>query len=1114
MTAFTTRRPWNDVATAGSATSTSCGFWRRSIAVISLATWSLAAPAETVPTRHQSNEPERRLYTVGYAHLDTQWRWGYPRVISRYIPNTMWDNFMLFEEHPNYIFNFTGGNRYRFMQEYYPKGFEELRHWVKKGRWFPAGSSWDEGDVNVPSTESVIRHVLYGQRYFEREFGTESCEYMLPDCFGFPASLPSVLAHCGLRGFSTQKLSWGSAVGIPFNIGVWEGLDGESVIAALNPGAYDADVKENLSFSTKWKERIEANGKQSGVYADYHYYGVGDEGGAPKESSVQWIEQALTSTGTVRVLSTRADQLFRDITDEQKARLPRYKGDLLLTEHSAGSLTSQSYMKRWNRMNEMLAEAAEKASVAAHLVGGATYPREKINRAWHLFLGSQMHDMLPGTCLPKAYEYCWNDELIALNSFASVLEDAVGGVARALDTQVDGVPLVVFNPLSIDREDLVEAEVELPAGTATARVFTANGAPLPTQTLAVSGNSHRVLFRGKVPSIGFAVFAVRGVGARTTDGTGPLKVTDRTLENTRYRVALNDAGDIASVHDKLANRELLVSPARLAFLTENPREWPAWNMDWKDRTNAPRNYVSGPAKIRVVETGQVRVAIEVERESEGSAFVQTIRLAAGEAGNRVEVMNRIAWQSKACSLKAEFPLTVSNPQATYNWELGKIVRGNNDPKKYEVPSRQWFDLTDANGDYGVTVLAPDKYGSDKPNDHTLRLTLLYSPGVSTNGGYQEQKHQDWGRHDIVYGLSGHMGDWRKGKSDWEAARLGQPMLAFQTIAHAGKLGRTFSLLKTDSDQVAVRTVKLAEDNDQIVVRLQELNGAAAQKVTIATGSALKKATEVNGIERSPRPVKASIGSLSLDFKPFQLRSLALSVQPPAKLPAMVSLPLKLPFNIDAFSFNELKQDGAFDVDGATIPAEMIGDTVVAEGIKFNIGSRANRHRNAVLCRGQTIALPPGNFDRLYLLACSIYGDVEGEFKVGDCATTLSVQDWSGYIGSWDNRIFVGTVPERTFSVNNPLDSIAAGYIKRDPLAWFCTHRHQRTGADEVYKYSYLFKYALPIPSGAKALTLPDNPRIRVFAATATRNDNGDTRTARPLYDDFTGREPIELRADR
>ncbi|MEO7144455.1 MAG: hypothetical protein ABI165_13230, partial [Bryobacteraceae bacterium] len=53
------------------------------------------------------------LYVVGYAHLDTQWRWEYPQVIREFIPKTMRDNFELFEKYPHYIFNFSGANRYR-----------------------------------------------------------------------------------------------------------------------------------------------------------------------------------------------------------------------------------------------------------------------------------------------------------------------------------------------------------------------------------------------------------------------------------------------------------------------------------------------------------------------------------------------------------------------------------------------------------------------------------------------------------------------------------------------------------------------------------------------------------------------------------------------------------------------------------------------------------------------------------------------------------------------------------------------------------------------------------------------------------------------------------------
>src|SRR4029077_18845758 len=115
---------------------------------------------------------------------------------------------------------------------------------------------------------------------------------------------------------------------------------------------------------------------------------------------------------------------------------------------------------------------------------------------------------------------------------------------------------------------------------------------------------------------------------------------------------------------------------RLALKADTPTQWPAWNMDWSDQQKPPRSYVSGEAKIRVVENGPVRVAVEVSREGEGSKFVQTIRLSAGDAGNRVEFGNVIDWHSTEANLKAVFPLAASNKMATYNWDLGTVQRPN------------------------------------------------------------------------------------------------------------------------------------------------------------------------------------------------------------------------------------------------------------------------------------------------------------------------------------------------------------------------------------------------------------------------------------------------------
>ncbi|MCW0483919.1 alpha-mannosidase, partial [Prolixibacteraceae bacterium A06] len=236
---------------------------------------------------------DRVLYTVGYSHLDTEWRWDYTASIDEYIKNTMEENFLLFEKYPDYVINFTGSRRYKMMKEYYPAEYRKVKEYVKQGRWHVSGSSVDEGEVNASSSESLIRQVLYGNDYFRKEFGKESFDYMLPDCFGFLANVPSVWHHCGLLGFSTQKLTWGSAVGIPFNVGVWNGPDGKGVIAALNATRYTGDIDKRLDKSEVFSERLNDNLERCGYAFDYRYYGVGDKGGAPRETDVRHAVESL-----------------------------------------------------------------------------------------------------------------------------------------------------------------------------------------------------------------------------------------------------------------------------------------------------------------------------------------------------------------------------------------------------------------------------------------------------------------------------------------------------------------------------------------------------------------------------------------------------------------------------------------------------------------------------------------------------------------------------------------------------------------------------------------------------------------------------------------------------
>jgi len=836
------------------------------------------APHQQGQSRDLSQE--KTLYVVGYAHLDTQWNWDYTQTINKNIPKTLYDNFALFDKYPDYVFTFSGVTRYAMMKEYYPAEYEKVKSLIAAGRWHVGGSSVDENDCNIPSPESEVRQFLYGNRYFQREFGKTSVDCLLPDSFGFQGFLPTLWSYCGLKGFSTTKLTWGSAVGIPFNIGRWIGPDGNSVVCALNPGPYGGLITSRLDTDSKWVDRVNENGLKYAVFADYHYYGIGDQGGSPREASVKMLVENLhNSDAKIKVIPASSDQLFRDITPEQAKRLPTFSGDMLLVQHSAGCLTSQGYMKRWNRKNEQLADSAERAAVTANWLG-EPYPSEKIERAWWRVLGSQMHDILPGTCQPRCYEYSWNDEVLALNEFSSVLQHASGTVIESLDTHAQGQALVVYNPLAIERQDTVEATVYFPKSAPEfVNVFDAKGDEVPSQVLSRSSDAVKVLFLARVPSVAYTSFDVRAAAKPCALTTG-LKATSHILENANYKVTLNEAGDVASMDKANGNRELLAAPAQLQFQAEHSTDYPAWNMNWSDREKPPVGVVDGPVKMRVTENGPVRVSLEVIREARNSIFTQQIRLSAGDAGCRVEFPTHIDWQSQGYSLKAAFPLTVSNTNATYNYGMGVVERSNNNPKKYEVPSREWFDLTDVKGDYGVSVLEDCKFGSDKPDDKTLRLTLLYTSTVIKR--YVEQGTQDFGRHDMIYALYGHKGDWRNG-SEWQGRRLNQPLVAFQTPSHDGLLGKTFSFVNINTPQIDIRAVKKSEDGGAVIVRLQELWGHDAQNVQVAFAAPVRSATEVDGQEHliSQGIVKITDGKLVFNTTAWRPRSFAVILDKPS-----------------------------------------------------------------------------------------------------------------------------------------------------------------------------------------------------------------------------------------
>jgi alpha-mannosidase len=1016
------------------------------------------------------NEPrdftrEKVFFVVPYAHLDSQWRWDYAETIGAYLKNTIEGTLRALARYRSFIYNKSAAWHYALMKEYYPQYWPQVRAAVKSGRWHPCGAMFDETDPLNASAESVVRNILYGNRWLKAELGVENDDYILPDSFGFHSSLPTILAHCGIKGFSTQKLTWGLWIDPPFGLGRWVGPDGSFVLAALDCTDYEGKISAGFANDPAFVRRLEDAGRKCGIYADYRYFGVGDIGGPLRDEDLANLDKAVKRRGKFKIVVAASGEPFRAFSVGQAAMLPSYAGELLLTGHSSGSSTSQAEMKRCNRRAERLAQSAEAFCAVADWLGALPYDRAAFRRNWERVLASQFHDNLPGTAIPEAYDNCYNDEAIALGGFGGLLRDAAEAVAGPGNPRAGkGRRFLVWNALAFEREDIAEFE------GLYAAAFDERGRRLP---LSRDAAAKRTSVLVRVPSCGYAVVRLEAGRLDAPPRTGVKamrKGNGWLLENARYAVTLDVDGDLAGVYDKRLKRELLRSPARLEFLHERPEKWPAWNMDWADRKRPPEGHVGGRAEISVTETGSARVAIRVRRRARGSTFVQTFRLAAGDAGERLEAVTEIEWRGKACSLKWAFPLTAENQWATYYNGLNTDRRETDHRHCFEMLSAGWIDLTDAGGAFGVSVLDDCKYASDKPDGRTLRPTLLYTPGVREH--YLDQQWQDWGRHAMTHALFAHEGEAGLA-TQRHCERLNQPLAVLP--AGSAEKGRSFLSLE-GADNVEVRALKKAEDGGAFIVRLQEVCGRPFGPAALSFGDGAARAWLCDGQER-PLPggsLKVRGGRVLLPAGTrYALRTVAFIPAGKRAVRPSGYVPLRVPFDRRLTSAEGAGETG--------YPAELFPfGTLASGGVEFAMAPGGGR-ADAAACAGQEVALPQGT--RALRLIAAAERDTKAVLRFGGKTATVFIPAWNQPVGNWDRRVFEGPVKGGPYVYDRVFKGIAKGFRKDCRVAWFATHHHTPEG-NAAYKFCYLFDVAAEVPEGATGVTLPDDRGVWIFAMAA------------------------------
>ena len=467
---------------------------------------------------------------------------------------------------------------------------------------------------------------------------------------------------------------------------------------------------------------------------------------------------------------------------------------------------------------------------------------------WQTVLLLQFHDILPGSSIHRVYQ-----EAEAMHGAVIHSARAIASAAKqSLGSQEIG--LTIFNSLSWDRKALVE----LPANSSAVDL---SGKGLPAQNTA-----GKTFAEVKVPACGWTTIYPKPAGAQveTDPSAAVLHASVNLLENEFLRLELNSSGEITSIFDKEANREIAAGPCnRFKLYKDVPGWFDAWDID-SMYEDTPLE-IEPQAKVELVAEGPLVAVLRLTRKINASSLQQEISLRRGS--RVVEFDTRVEWQESHKLLKVAFPVNLHANEALHEIQFGHIARPNHrsrpfDANRFEVSNHKWSALVEAN--HGFAILNDCKYGLNVL-DNSINLTLLksaLSPDMTADKGLQTFTY-------AIYAWNGSIAD-----SDLieNAYELNCPV-----TYQAGAAGEK-SLFRIDQPNIVIETVKPAEDGSgDIVMRLYESLRTATQ-AELTTTFTLQSVQQADMLENAQNALPFEGGQVKLSFRPFEVKTLRLQIK--------------------------------------------------------------------------------------------------------------------------------------------------------------------------------------------------------------------------------------------
>ena len=827
---------------------------------------------------------EYGLILAAHAHIDMNWMWGWQETVAATLGTfrTMLD---LMDEYPDFCFSQSQASVYKIVEDFDPELMGRIKERIKEGRWEITATAWVETDKNMPTTESLLRHIKYTRDYLREKWGVdpESLEIdFSPDTFGHSANVPEINSYGGVKYYYHCRGVDGDG-----SLFRWKAPSGNEILVHREQHWYNAAITTEIAPGL-----IDISKRSGGLKTGLIVYGVGNHGGGATRRDVERALEFMQYPVYPRIKFGTLREYFK-IAESVRDNLKVIDRELNFI--FPGCYTTQSRIKLANRKSEKALLEADVYSTLAkiYVKPSYNYQYRQFENAWQNVLFTHFHDILTGSNVQESREHAMGlyagsiavantQHSNALRVFSENIDTS--GIETDQDTvegsqsegagvgfglsNYTGVPnpergrgLVrifnIFNALPFERTENVEITVwDYVGDLRYLQVVDHKGEKIEFALIDNILQQYwdhkyfRFLAKVKVPAMGYTTIVLKPdekdeyihyfQGSTRSDHA----YSNYILENEYIKAEFDcKSGALISFTDKESGGNALAcgKTAGLELVQTEPASSNAWNIGHYLKIEP----ISTVLRIHPTGSGGMRKGFYVEKKIYNSTIRETVYLE--KSAKALTYKLNIDWHETAGSfvpvLHYSFPLAYKADEYLYDVPAGTQKR---EAKHLDVPALTYGAAVNPDKSQNSLVITTDcKYGY-RAYENNLSVTLINS--ASSPDPYPER-----GIHAITLSV-GFEKACPKALSDF-ALVINHPLNFIPTNSRKGTLPLEKSLLDFDGGTAVLSSVSANIDGN-IIVRYYETCGKESD-INISLGIPVKSAKLIDLMEKE-------IGSANID----------------------------------------------------------------------------------------------------------------------------------------------------------------------------------------------------------------------------------------------------------